>query len=74
MIIRFLVCNFHKITILASLSSCCDIFVIFFFWEWVLSNPSSSEINDCGLGKISEEMFERTMDMFEKVAYTQQCD
>ncbi|KAF3953987.1 hypothetical protein CMV_020614 [Castanea mollissima] len=40
--------------------------------QWVLSNPSSSEINDCGLGKISEEMFERTVDMFEKVAYTQQ--
>ena len=73
MIIRFLVCNFRKINILASLSSCCDIFVIF-FREWVLSNPSSSEINDCGLGKISEEMFERTMDMFEKAAYTRQCD
>ncbi|KAM4074773.1 hypothetical protein ACB094_10G119400 [Castanea mollissima] len=42
--------------------------------EWVLSNPSSSEIDDGGLGKISEEMFERTMDMFEKAAYTQQCD
>ena len=32
-IIRFLVCNFRKITILASLSSCCDIFVIFVFLE-----------------------------------------
>ncbi|KAK7842067.1 hypothetical protein CFP56_014329 [Quercus suber] len=26
------------------------------FFQWVLSNPSSSEINDCDLGKISEEM------------------
>ncbi|KAK7838051.1 hypothetical protein CFP56_020300 [Quercus suber] len=43
-----------------------------FFFQWVLSNPSSSEINECGLGKIPEEMFERTMDMFEKAAYTQQ--
>ena len=74
MIIKFLVCNFHKIAILASLSSCCDIFVILVFLEWALSNPNSSEINKCGLGKIFEEMFERTTDMFKKAAYTQQCD
>uniref|UniRef100_A0A2N9ERU2 Enhancer of polycomb-like protein n=2 Tax=Fagus sylvatica TaxID=28930 RepID=A0A2N9ERU2_FAGSY len=42
--------------------------------QWILNNPSSSEIDDCGLGNISEEMFERTMDMFEKAAYAQQCD
>ncbi|KAK7848662.1 hypothetical protein CFP56_004554 [Quercus suber] len=44
------------------------------FFQWVLRNPSSFEINKRGLGKIFEEMFERTVDMFEKAAYTQQCD
>lgn len=42
--------------------------------QWISDNPNSSEVNNCSLGKIADEMFERTMDMFEKSAYAQECD
>lgn len=38
--------------------------------QWMLKNQNSLEIN----GDISEELFERTMDLFEKLAYAQQRD
>ncbi|XP_059462134.1 uncharacterized protein LOC132191136 isoform X2 [Corylus avellana] len=42
--------------------------------QWISDNPNSSEVDNCSLGKIADEMFERTMDMFEKSAYAQECD
>ncbi|XP_041022635.1 uncharacterized protein LOC121263670 [Juglans microcarpa x Juglans regia] len=42
--------------------------------QWILNNPTSSETNICSSGKITEEMFERTMDRFEKAAYAQERD
>ncbi|KAL5559225.1 hypothetical protein UlMin_035436 [Ulmus minor] len=41
--------------------------------EWILRIQNSSESNSCS-GYISEEMFEKAMDMFEKAAYAQQRD
>ncbi|KAJ4846207.1 hypothetical protein Tsubulata_034734 [Turnera subulata] len=40
--------------------------------EWLSKNHSASEVENVRLWEISEEMFERTMDMFEKASYTQQ--
>ncbi|KAG6649507.1 hypothetical protein I3843_07G212400 [Carya illinoinensis] len=42
--------------------------------QWILNNPRSAETDNCILGKITEEMFEKTMDRFEKAAYAQKCD
>ncbi|GLT97667.1 hypothetical protein SLE2022_152220 [Rubroshorea leprosula] len=42
--------------------------------QWVLRIRNTSEAGDGCLLEISEEMFEKTMDMFEKVAYVQQRD
>lgn len=41
--------------------------------EWISKQRNSSDANE-KLPDISEEMFERVMDMFEKIAYAQQCD
>ncbi|KAJ6406315.1 hypothetical protein OIU84_009941 [Salix udensis] len=41
--------------------------------KWMLKNQSSSEINSSSW-QISEEMFEKVMDMFEKAAYSQRRD
>ncbi|KAF8393321.1 hypothetical protein HHK36_021562 [Tetracentron sinense] len=40
--------------------------------EWILKCRISSDINESNQPGISEEMFERIMDMFEKVSYAQQ--
>ncbi|KAK0572549.1 hypothetical protein LWI29_033330 [Acer saccharum] len=40
--------------------------------QWILKNCNSSEADNKGFCEISEEMFEKTMDMFEKAAYSQQ--
>ncbi|KAF2308333.1 hypothetical protein GH714_040029 [Hevea brasiliensis] len=42
--------------------------------QWMLKNQTSSELTNSSLWEISEEMFEKTMDMFEKAAYSQQRD
>ncbi|KAK3437326.1 hypothetical protein EUGRSUZ_C01845 [Eucalyptus grandis] len=42
--------------------------------RWISSRQSSSDVNDNGYGHISVEMFERTMDMFEKKAHALQSD
>lgn len=42
--------------------------------SWISSCQSSSDVNDNGYGHISVEMFERTMDMFEKKAHALQRD
>ncbi|KAM6544018.1 hypothetical protein CsatB_008465 [Cannabis sativa] len=43
--------------------------------QWILNTrKNSSEFDDDSSGKISEEMFEKIMDMFEKAAYSQQRD
>lgn len=42
--------------------------------QWILKIHSASEADNCGLWDISEELFEKTMDMFEKAAYSQQRD
>ncbi|XP_062097881.1 uncharacterized protein LOC133803780 [Humulus lupulus] len=42
--------------------------------QWILNTQKSSEFDDGSSGKISEEMFEKIMDMFEKAAYSQQRD
>ncbi|KAJ6862383.1 hypothetical protein NC652_039279 [Populus alba x Populus x berolinensis] len=41
--------------------------------QWMLKNQSSSEVNSSSW-QISEEMFEKAMDRFEKAAYSQQRD
>ncbi|XP_022976083.1 uncharacterized protein LOC111476594 [Cucurbita maxima] len=41
--------------------------------QWI--KESSSEVgSSSGLGEVSSELFEKTMDAFEKAAYSQQCD
>lgn len=42
--------------------------------QWILNNQSDLGTDNCSSGKITDEMFERTMDMFEKAAYTQDRD
>ncbi|KDP32275.1 hypothetical protein JCGZ_13200 [Jatropha curcas] len=42
--------------------------------QWMLKNQTSSEVAASCLWEISEEMFEKTMDMLEKAAYSQQRD
>ncbi|POO04085.1 Enhancer of polycomb-like [Trema orientale] len=43
--------------------------------QWILNTQNSSEFDGVSSsGKISEEMFEKIMDTFEKVAYAQQRD
>lgn len=42
--------------------------------QWIMMARSSSELDSGSLGKISEEMFEKTMDMFERAAYAHQRD
>lgn len=42
--------------------------------QWISSCQSSSDVNDSGSGHVSVEIFERTMDLFEKKAYALQCD
>ncbi|KAF2304517.1 hypothetical protein GH714_032880 [Hevea brasiliensis] len=42
--------------------------------QWVLKNRTSSEAANSSSWEISDEMFEKTMDMFEKAAYSQQCN
>ncbi|KAF9617250.1 hypothetical protein IFM89_035194 [Coptis chinensis] len=42
--------------------------------EWIINRSGSSDASVSHIMEISEEMFERTMDTFEKVAYSQQCD
>ncbi|XP_043723970.1 uncharacterized protein LOC122670974 [Telopea speciosissima] len=42
--------------------------------DWISRFHASSDIDGNNLLMISEEMFERTMDMFEKVAYSKQRD
>ncbi|KAL5850386.1 hypothetical protein ACOSQ4_008399 [Xanthoceras sorbifolium] len=42
--------------------------------QWILKNRNSSEADNEGFVEISEEMFEKAMDMFEKAAYSQQQD
>ncbi|KAJ0030955.1 hypothetical protein Pint_12757 [Pistacia integerrima] len=42
--------------------------------RWVMEIHNSSESDISGLWEISEEVFEKTMDMFEKAAYSQQRD
>lgn len=42
--------------------------------QWILNNPTSSESDRCSLGQITDEMFERIVDMFEKAAYAQERD
>lgn len=42
--------------------------------QWILKIRSSSEADDCGLWEISEEQFEKIIDIFEKAAYSQQRD
>ncbi|KAF5748232.1 hypothetical protein HS088_TW04G00183 [Tripterygium wilfordii] len=42
--------------------------------QWIFKYRSSSVTESSGLWKISEEMFEKIMDMFEKAAYVEQCD
>ncbi|KAL3745334.1 hypothetical protein ACJRO7_014441 [Eucalyptus globulus] len=42
--------------------------------RWISSRQSSSDVNDNGYGHIYVEMFERTMDMFEKKAHALQRD
>ncbi|XP_020228543.1 uncharacterized protein LOC109809605 [Cajanus cajan] len=41
--------------------------------QWILTIQNSEKDNDF-LDRISDEMFEKTIDMFEKAAYAQQCD
>ncbi|XP_031284129.1 uncharacterized protein LOC116142862 [Pistacia vera] len=41
---------------------------------WITEIRNSSESDISGLWEISEEVFEKTMDMFEKAAYSQQRD
>ncbi|KAF5203165.1 Enhancer of polycomb-like transcription factor protein [Thalictrum thalictroides] len=40
--------------------------------DWISKHRTSSDATVSNLTEISEEMFERTIDMFEKLAYTQQ--
>ncbi|KAM2544654.1 hypothetical protein TB1_016317 [Malus domestica] len=42
--------------------------------QWILKFQNSSEVHNCGSTEIEDEMFEKTMDMFEKAAFDQQCD
>ncbi|KAM1776911.1 hypothetical protein ACFX11_043646 [Malus domestica] len=42
--------------------------------QWILKFQNSSEVHNSSSTEIDEEMFEKTMDMFEKAAYDQQCD
>ncbi|XP_056174703.1 uncharacterized protein LOC115686185 isoform X2 [Syzygium oleosum] len=42
--------------------------------RWISSCQSSSDVHDNGSGRISVEIFERTMDMFEKKAHALQRD
>ncbi|CAL2234581.1 unnamed protein product [Prunus armeniaca] len=42
--------------------------------QWIMKFQNSSEVDNSSSIEIDEEMFEKTMDMFEKVAYAQQCD
>ncbi|XP_044463454.1 uncharacterized protein LOC123194340 [Mangifera indica] len=42
--------------------------------QWIMKMRNSSESDISGLWEISEEMFEKIMDMFEKAAYSQQQD
>uniref|UniRef100_A0A5B6ZB44 Enhancer of polycomb-like protein n=1 Tax=Davidia involucrata TaxID=16924 RepID=A0A5B6ZB44_DAVIN len=42
--------------------------------QWILKNQKSSDTNESKCEEISEDLFEKTMDMFEKVAYSQQRD
>ncbi|KAF5743278.1 hypothetical protein HS088_TW09G01344 [Tripterygium wilfordii] len=42
--------------------------------QWILKYQISSGTENSGLWKISEEMFEKIMDVFEKAAYVEQCD
>lgn len=42
--------------------------------RWILRFQNSSEVVNSSAIEIDEEMFEKTMDMFEKAAYVRQCD
>uniref|UniRef100_A0A5B6ZAK8 Enhancer of polycomb-like protein n=1 Tax=Davidia involucrata TaxID=16924 RepID=A0A5B6ZAK8_DAVIN len=42
--------------------------------QWILKNKKSSDNHESKCEEISEDLFEKTVDMFEKVAYSQQCD
>ncbi|GAV89524.1 EPL1 domain-containing protein [Cephalotus follicularis] len=42
--------------------------------KWILRMCSSSEVDESSSWEISDELFEKTMDMFEKAAYVRQCD
>ncbi|XP_077211752.1 enhancer of polycomb-like transcription factor protein [Tasmannia lanceolata] len=42
--------------------------------DWILKFRNSSDVNGSEVKEISEEMFERVMDMFEKVSYAEQRD
>ncbi|KAA8525337.1 hypothetical protein F0562_007244 [Nyssa sinensis] len=42
--------------------------------QWILKNQESSDTTERKCEEISEDLFEKTMDMFEKVAYSQQRD
>ncbi|KAA8521753.1 hypothetical protein F0562_012426 [Nyssa sinensis] len=42
--------------------------------QWILKNKKSLNSHESKCEEISEDLFEKTMDMFEKVAYSQQCD
>ncbi|KAJ7966093.1 Enhancer of polycomb-like [Quillaja saponaria] len=42
--------------------------------QWIMSIHDSGETENYCLGEISKEMFEKTIDMFEKAAYAQQHD
>ncbi|KAL6216913.1 hypothetical protein ACLB2K_010131 [Fragaria x ananassa] len=42
--------------------------------RWISKFRNSSEMDKSSSTEIGEEMFEKTMDMFEKAAYVQQCD
>lgn len=43
--------------------------------QWIsrIRRSSESDVSSCSL-EFSDELFEKTMDIFEKAAYTQQCD
>ncbi|KAM5566264.1 hypothetical protein ABKV19_019963 [Rosa sericea] len=42
--------------------------------RWILKFQNSSEVEKSSSMEVGEEMFEKTMDMFEKAAYVRQCD
>lgn len=42
--------------------------------EWVSEMNNSKDLNGDGISKVTDDMFERTMDIFEKFSYAQQCN